>query len=109
MTEALDVLGDPVRRRLLEVLALGSQSAGALGEVIREEFGISQSAVSQHLKVLRQRGFVSVSVQGRSRIYHLEEAPLRAAEAWFEQLRSIFGEPLEALATEVERGKRETT
>ena len=50
---AFDVLGDPVRRRILELLASGEQPSGAITEVIREEFGISQPAVSQHLRVLR--------------------------------------------------------
>jgi DNA-binding transcriptional ArsR family regulator len=50
---AFDVLGDPVRRRILELLATGEQASGALTEHIRAEFGISQPAVSQHLRVLR--------------------------------------------------------
>ncbi len=50
---AFDVLGDPVRRRILELLAGGEQPAGAVTEVVRAEFGISQPAVSQHLRVLR--------------------------------------------------------
>ena len=49
---ALDVLGDPVRRRILELLADGEQPAGAVGSIVQEEFGICQPAVSQHLKVL---------------------------------------------------------
>jgi DNA-binding transcriptional ArsR family regulator len=53
---AFDVLGDPVRRRILELLADGERSAGAVTEVVRGEFGISQPAVSQHLKVLRENG-----------------------------------------------------
>ena len=55
---ALDILGDPVRRRILELLAEGERSAGELGDDVQREFGISQPAVSQHLRVLRESGFV---------------------------------------------------
>lgn len=106
MTEALNLLGDPLRRRILEILGDGPRPAGAIADVVQREFTVSQPAVSQHLRALREAGLVSVEVQGRSRIYRLEPGPLRAAEAWFQQLREAFGEPLEALATEIERGKR---
>ena len=53
---ALDVLGDPVRRRILELLADdGELGAGEIGEIVQQEFGISQPAVSQHLRVLREQ------------------------------------------------------
>ena len=59
---AFDILGDPVRRRILEILAdKDAPSSGAIVEVIAAEFGISQSAVSQHLKLLRDNGFASVA------------------------------------------------
>jgi predicted transcriptional regulator len=54
--QAFDVLGDPVRRRILELLADGEQAAGSLGAVIRAEFGISHPAVSQQVRVLRNPG-----------------------------------------------------
>jgi len=57
---AFDVLGDPVRRRILELLAEGEQPAGAITAVVQREFGISQPAVSQHLRVLRENGFTTV-------------------------------------------------
>ena len=57
---AFEVLGDPVRRRILELIADGEQASGAVCAVIRREFGISQPAVSQHLKVLRDSGFATV-------------------------------------------------
>ncbi|WP_442939392.1 ArsR/SmtB family transcription factor [Nonomuraea sp. SYSU D8015] len=47
---AFDILGDPVRRRILELLADGEQTSGAITEIIRAEFAISQPAVSQHLR-----------------------------------------------------------
>src|SRR5437667_221963 len=61
---AFDVLGDPVRRRILELLAGGELTAGAVGAVVQEEFGISQPGVSAHLKVLREAGFATVRPDG---------------------------------------------
>ena len=55
---ALDILGDPVRRRIVELLSQGEAAAGEVGSIVQREFGISQPAVSQHLRVLREAGFV---------------------------------------------------
>jgi len=104
---AFDVLGDPVRRRVLELLSEGEHSAGALAEVVREEFGISQPAVSQHLGVLRTSGFVHVRVDGPRRLYTLDPAPLRAVDAWLDHFRHFWDQRLDALGTEIARGKRE--
>ncbi len=84
---ALDVLGDPVRRRILELLAAGERSAGALGGIVREEFGISQPAVSQHLRVLREAGFATVRADGTRRLYRAEPSRLREADDWLRALR----------------------
>src|SRR5262249_60733331 len=70
---ALDILGDPVRRRILELLARGAQASGDIVAVIEREFGISQSAVSQHLRVLRDNGFASVRSDGARRVYSVEQ------------------------------------
>jgi len=102
---ALDVLGDPVRRRILELLADGEESAGGLGEVIQSEFGISQPAVSQHLRVLRDSGFTTVRAQGTRRLYAVDPTPLAAAEAWFDHFRGFWQPKLDALGTELARGR----
>jgi DNA-binding transcriptional ArsR family regulator len=104
---AFDVLGDPVRRRILELLADGEQSSGALTEVIRAEFGISQPAVSQHLKVLRENGFATVRPAGARRLYAVDDTALRDADAWLGRFRRYWTPHLDALATEVARGKRQ--
>ncbi|MEJ3652592.1 metalloregulator ArsR/SmtB family transcription factor [Actinomycetes bacterium KLBMP 9759] len=104
---AFDVLGDPVRRRILELLAGGELTSGAVSEVVRAEFGISQPAVSQHLKVLRENGFASVRAEGTRRLYAVRAEPLRDAAAWLDGFRRFWTPALEALATEVARGKRE--
>ena len=103
---AFDVLGDPVRRRILELLAAGERSSGEITEVIRSEFGISQPAVSQHLRVLREAGFASVRPQGTRRLYAVEHAPLRDVDAWLDRFRAFWTPHLDALATEIARGKR---
>jgi DNA-binding transcriptional ArsR family regulator len=104
---AFDILGDPVRRRILELLADGEHASGAIVEVIQAEFGISQPAVSQHLKVLRESGFAAVRIDGPRRLYTIEPAPLREVDLWLARFRGFWAHKLEALATEVARGKRQ--
>src|SRR6188768_1865488 len=103
---ALDILGDPVRRRILELLADGERSAGDVGDVIQREFGISQPAVSQHLRVLRESGFTSVRADGARRLYTVDPDPLAAAAAWFDPFRRFWQPHLDALGTELARGRR---
>lgn len=103
---AFDVLGDPVRRRILELLASGEQTSGAVTSVIQQEFGLSQPAVSQHLRVLRENGFASVRAAGTRRFYTVDAAPLRDVDQWLEQFRHVWSQRLDALETELARGKR---
>jgi DNA-binding transcriptional ArsR family regulator len=103
---AFDVLGDPVRRRILELLANGEASSGDVVAVISREFGISQPAVSQHLKVLRESGFATVRSQAQRRLYSVDPAPLRDIDAWLDRFRAFWDPKFEALATELARGKR---
>ena len=104
---AFDVLGDPVRRRILELLADGERSAGEIAAVVQREFGISQPGVSQHLRVLRENGFARVRPEGARRLYAVEPAPLQDVDRWLERFRQAWDQHLDALATELARGKRE--
>jgi DNA-binding transcriptional ArsR family regulator len=104
---AFDILGDPVRRRILELLAEGERSAGDLGSVVQSEFGISQPAVSQHLKVLRDNGFATVRAEGTRRLYTVDAEPLQEVDAWLDPYRRHWSQRLDALATELARGRRE--
>ena len=104
---AFDVLGDPARRRILELLADGERAAGEVGAVVQEEFGISQPAVSLHLRVLRDNGFATVRPEGARRLYALNPTPLREVDVWLERYRRFWTPHLDALATELARGKRE--
>jgi DNA-binding transcriptional ArsR family regulator len=104
---AFDVLGDPVRRRILELLASGEQSSGAITETIRAEFGISQPGVSQHLRVLREAGFATVRPEGARRLYAVNPEPLQDVDAWLTPFRAFWAPRLDALATEIARGHRQ--
>jgi len=106
VTHAFDILGDPVRRRILELLRLRGHASGEVVDVIAREFGITQSAVSQQLRVLREAGFASVRSEGTRRIYKLETAPLKEVDAWMAAFRATWLPRLDALETEVARGKR---
>lgn len=103
---ALDILGDPVRRRILELLAEGERASGDIVTGIQRELDITQSAVSQHLRVLRESGFATVRVDGQRRLYSVTSAPLQEVDAWLDRFRSFWLPHLDALATEVARGKR---
>ena len=104
---AFDVLGDPVRRRILELLADGELTSGALTAVVQAEFGISQPAVSQHLRVLRDSGFATVRPDGTRRLYAVDSAPLHEVDAWLDPFRRFWEQRLDSLATELARGRRE--
>ncbi len=104
---AFDILGDPVRRRILELLAGGEQAAGKVSSVVQAEFGITQPAVSQHLKVLRENGFARVRAEGTRRLYAVEPGPLREADQWLDHFRRFWTPHLDALATEIARGKKQ--
>ena len=102
---AFEVLADPVRRRILELLTTGPRASGDIVAVIHKQFGISQSAVSQHLKVLREAGFAGVTIDGARRIYALEAAPMQEIDAWIGRFRGGWEVKLDALETEIARGK----
>lgn len=85
---AFDALGDPVRRRILELLAVGDLTSGEVVETISAELGIRRPAVSMQLKVLREHGFATLRPDGT-----------RSAAFWTQRL--------DALDTEIRRGRRE--
>lgn len=104
---ALDILGDPVRRRILELIAHGESTSGAIVEDIQKEFGITQAAVSQHLRVLRDNGFATARPDGTRRLYSINPEPLRSVDAWLDRFRHYWSHRLAALSTEVARGKKQ--
>jgi DNA-binding transcriptional ArsR family regulator len=104
---AFDVLGDPVRRRILDLLVDGERPAGDVGAVVQAEFGISQPAVSLHLRVLRDSGFATVRPVGARRLYAVDARPIKEIDAWLERYRRFWTQRLEALGTGTAGGKRE--
>jgi DNA-binding transcriptional ArsR family regulator len=94
---AFDVLGDPVRRRILDLLASGEMAAGEIGAVIQEEFGVTQPAVSAHLRVLRDSGFAVMRPEGRRRLYAANPTPLREVAAWVGRNRRHWEESFDSL------------
>jgi DNA-binding transcriptional ArsR family regulator len=103
---AFDVLGDPVRRRILALLADGERPAGAIGAVVQQEFGITQPAVSRQLRVLRENGFATVRAEGTQRLYALDPRPLESVDEWLHPYRRFWNQRLDALETELARGQR---
>jgi DNA-binding transcriptional ArsR family regulator len=103
---AFDVLGDPVRRRILELLAEGEHSSGDIVAAVQQEFDITQAAVSQHLRVLRNSGFAVARAEGQRRIYSVETRALRVVDEWLDRFRAFWEPKLSALETEIARGKR---
>lgn len=100
-------LADPTRRRILELLAAGERTAGDVTAEVRAATGLSQPAVSQHLAALREAGLVTVRVDGPRRIYATRPETLRGVAAWLDAVMPSFTQPLDALATEVARGRRD--
>ena len=100
--EALAALADPVRRQLLELLAGGEVAAGDLAG----RFPVSRPAISRHLRVLREAGLVTVRPDGKRRLYTLDPRPLRQIDDWLEPYRDLWAQRLDALDTEIARGRR---
>jgi DNA-binding transcriptional ArsR family regulator len=84
---AFDILGEPRRRRILELLADGEQTAGAIPDVIRAEFAISQPAVSQYPRMLRDSGFASGRTEGARRFHTVGPAALSEVDARLDRFR----------------------
>ena len=96
-----EALADPTRRRLLELLAAGERSAGALAA----EFDISRPGVSRHLRVLREAGLVRSRGSGQHRLYSVDLAPLAEVDAWLDRWRGFWARRLDALDTELLAGR----
>lgn len=100
--EALAALADPVRRELVALLAHGEVAAGDLAD----RFPVSRPAVSRHLRVLREAGLVTSRAEGKRRLYALDPRPLRELDDWLEPYRDLWARRLDALDTEIARGRR---
>jgi DNA-binding transcriptional ArsR family regulator len=100
--EALAAVADPTRRELLRLLVDGERSAGELAD----RFPVSRPAISRHLRVLREAGLVRARTDGKRRLYSLDPRPLRELDDWLEPYRDLWANRLDALDTEIARGRR---
>jgi len=99
--DVLTALADPIRRQIVETLAGGERDAGELAAA----FPVSRPAVSRHLRVLREAGLVQVRPVAQRRVYVLDPRPLEDLARWLERYRGFWGQRLEALGTELARGR----
>ncbi len=91
--DAFTVLAEPTRRRILDELRVSERSVGDLVD----KLDLAQPAVSKHLKVLRDSGFVSCRTAAQQRIYRIEPRPLRSVDAWLAPYRRLWTKHLDAL------------
>src|SRR2546421_9476425 len=99
MTNMFEVLAEPNRRRILDLIRKRERSVGELVDRLR----ISQPGVSKHLRALRQAGLVSVRVEAQRRCYRLRPKPLLELEAWLEPYRKFWTEHLDALEKHLDK------
>src|SRR5476649_113496 len=95
--QSLLAIADPTRRRIVELLAVQDRTAGELVD----EFDMSAPAISQHLKVLRQAGLVTVRAEGQTRVQALNPTGLGELESWLDRTRSVWSRRLDALEREL--------
>jgi DNA-binding transcriptional ArsR family regulator len=100
--DALAALADDTRRQIVALLAGGERAAGELAG----QFPVSRPAISRHLRVLREAGLVQVRTQGQRRVYTLDPRPLAELDAWLTPYRRLWAQRLDALDTEIARGRR---
>ena len=103
MEAALRALADESRLTLVEALARGPVTAGELAALLP----IARPGVSRHLRVLREAGLVEVRQDAQRRIYSLRPQPLAEIDEWLGRYRALWDHRLDALHTEIARGKRE--
>lgn len=104
MDAVLQALGDPSRRRVLEILRDHPASAGELADALP----IARPGVSRHLRVLREAALVDVRQEAQRRIYSLRLEPLQEVDEWLEGYRALWRSRLDALHTEIVREKRKS-
>ena len=103
MEAVLRALADDSRRKMLETLTGGPATAGDLAALLP----IARPGVSRHLRVLREAGLVEVRREAQRRVYSLRAEPLAEVDEWLGRYRALWQQRLDALHTEVARGKRE--
>jgi DNA-binding transcriptional ArsR family regulator len=103
--KAFEVLAEPTRRQIVELLAEGERSAGE----IASHFSTSRPGISRHLRVLREHGLVTAREEAQRRLYSLDPAPLEELDEWLQRYRSFWANRLDALDTEIRRRRKTST
>jgi DNA-binding transcriptional ArsR family regulator len=98
------IIAEPNRRAILSLLALSEQSVGE----IERRLGMPQPAVSKHLRVLRDAGFVESTVDAQRRLYRLKPDPLQEVDAWLAPFRRFWSAHVDALERHLDRMERST-
>jgi DNA-binding transcriptional ArsR family regulator len=101
-TTAIEVLAEPNRRRILDILRDGERPVGDLVEQLR----LSQPSISKHLRVLRAAGLVDVRAEAQRRVYRVRPEPLIELDVWLEPYRKLWNERLDKLERHLDGRKR---
>ena len=104
MESAFAIIAEPNRRAILSLLASSQQSVGAIERRLR----MPQPAVSKHLRVLREAGFVESTVDAQRRLYRLKPKPLQEVDAWLAPFRRLWSAHLDALERHLDRMDQST-
>ncbi len=99
MESVFEIIAEPNRRAILSLLAISQQSVGEIERHLR----MPQPAVSKHLKVLRDAGFVEATVDAQRRLYRLKPEPLQEIDTWLDQFRRFWSAHVDALERHLDR------
>ena len=104
MESVFEIIAEPNRRAILNLLVLSEQSVGE----IERQLGMPQPTVSKHLRVLREAGFVEATVDAQRRVYRLMPEPLRELDAWLAPFRRFWNAHVDALERHLDRMDQKT-
>ena len=104
MESVFEVIAEPNRRAILSLLVSSQQSVGEIERRLR----MPQPAVSKHLRVLRDAGFVEATVDAQRRLYRLRPEPLQEVDAWLAPFREFWNERVDALERHLDRMAQST-
>ena len=104
MESVFEIIAEPNRRAILNLLVISEQSVGE----IERQLGMPQPTVSKHLRVLREAGFVEATVDAQRRLYRLKPEPLREIDAWLAPFRRFWNAHVDALERHLDRMDQKT-